>query len=60
MLDGRQGCSHDILVLLSRTPPYCVNQVVLQWVFLIYCPQIGELQRPLDQLPMRILYIYVL
>jgi len=50
MFDGRKSCPDRILMFFSGASPDCVNQMILEWVFIIYGSEVGELDRPLDKL----------
>ena len=60
MLDCLKSRSHDFFVFFSGTCPDRVNQVILQRVLFIDSSRIGQLQRTLDQLSVRVLLVDIL
>ena len=44
MFDGRKSCPNGILMFFSGTFPDCVNQVILEWMFIILGSKVGELE----------------
>lgn len=60
LLNGHECCSHDVFVFLSRTFPNGFDHLVAEGVLFVTGAQVDQLQRALDQLAVRVLYVDVL